>query len=69
MKQSHPSELSKKWKKEDACWGDRLEREGQIEELVGDQNPGSEAPPRSKKGEERRIKGNVRRGATARGAM
>ena len=25
-----------------------MEREGQIEELVGDQNPGPEVPPRSK---------------------
>ena len=30
------------------------EREGQIKELVDGQNPGSEAPPRSKKGPERR---------------
>ena len=29
-------------------------REGQIEELVDDQNPGAEAPPMSKKGPERR---------------
>ena len=28
--------------------------EGQIEELVDGQNPGSEAPPRSKKGQEKR---------------
>ena len=28
------------------------EREGQIEELVGGQNPGPEAPPTSKKGQE-----------------
>ena len=31
--------------KEDARWGDRPEREGRIEELVGGQNPGPEAPP------------------------
>ena len=42
------------------------EREGRIEELVGSQNPGPEAPPRSKK---RGSKGDVRKGATARGAM
>ena len=30
------------------------EREGRIEELVGGQNPGSEAPPRSKKRQEKR---------------
>ena len=47
----------------------RLEREGQAEELVGGQNPGPEAPPRSKKGKRRGSKGDVRRGATARGAM
>ena len=29
-------------------------REGQIKELVGGQNPGPVAPPRSKKGQERR---------------
>ena len=38
----------------DDRWGDRPEREGQIEELVGGQNPGSEAPPRSRKRQERR---------------
>ena len=35
-------------------WGERPEREGRIEQLVGGQNPGPEAPPRSKKGQERR---------------
>ena len=34
--------------------GERPEREGQTEELVGGQNPRSEAPPRSKKGQEKR---------------
>ena len=34
--------------------GVKDQREGQIEELVGDQNPGPEAPPMSKIGEERR---------------
>ena len=34
--------------KEDICWGKRPEKEGRFVELVGDQNPGSEAPPRSK---------------------
>ena len=38
-----------------ARWGERPEREGRIEELVGGQNPDPEAPPRSE--------GNVRRGA------
>ena len=31
-----------------------MEREGQIEELVGDQNPSPEAPPMSKRRRERR---------------
>ena len=31
---------------------DRREREERIEELVGGQNPGPEAPPRSKKEQE-----------------
>ena len=35
-------------------WGKRLKKDRQIEELVGDQKPGPEAPPRSKKGQERR---------------
>ena len=33
-------------------WRER-EREGQIEDLVGGRNPGPEAPPRSKKGQEK----------------
>ena len=39
---------------------------GQLVELVDDQSPSPEAPPRSKRGG---SKGHVRRGATARGAM
>ena len=38
-------------------------------ELVGDQNPGPETPPRSIESERRRNKGEVRGGATAREAM
>ena len=38
--------------KGDDHWGKRPEREGRIEELVGGQNPGPEAPPRSKKGQD-----------------
>ena len=49
----------------DARWGERPEREGQLE-LVGDQNLGSEASSRSKRGE---SKGEVRGGATATEAM
>ena len=42
------------------------ERERQIEELVDGQNPGTEGPPRSKKGG---SKGDVRGGANASRAM
>ena len=31
-----------------------------VSRIVGDQNPGPEAPPRSKIGRERREQGNVR---------
>ena len=41
----------------DAGWGERPEREGRIEELVGGQSPGPEAPPRSKRGG---SKGDIR---------
>ena len=54
-------------KEGNAHWGERPEREGRIEGLVGGQNPGPEAPPRSKK--RQKSKGDVRRGATASGAM
>ena len=50
----------------DICWGKRSEREGQLVELVGDQNPSPEAPSKSKRGE---SKGDVRGRATARRAM
>ena len=50
MRQSHPSEISENWRKEDARLGERLGREWQLEELVGGQNPGPEAPTRSKIG-------------------
>ena len=43
----------------DAHWSERpereRERERQIEELVGGQNPGSETPSRSKIGKKRRV--------------
>ena len=48
-RQSHPSELSKNQRKEDARWGERPEKERQIKELIGDLNPGPEAPPRCRK--------------------
>ena len=44
-------------------------REGWIEELVDGQNLGPKAPPRSKKGQEKRGKGDVRGRASAREAM
>ena len=53
-KQSHPSELFENWRKVDARWGERPEKGGWLEELVGDQNLRSDAPPRSKIGQERR---------------
>ena len=34
--------------------GAKDQREGRIEELVGVQNPGREAPPKSKKGQKKR---------------
>ena len=43
------------------------QREGRIEELVGGQNPGPEASPRSKKGQERREQKDVRTGAMEKG--
>ena len=52
--QSHPNELSKNSRKGDVCWSERPERKGRQVELVGDQNPGPETPPRIKRGRERR---------------
>ena len=49
----------------DACWGKRPEKLGQIEELVGNQNPGPVAPPRSKKGQENREQRRCQGTATA----
>ena len=42
---------------------------GRLVELVGDQNPGYEAHPRSKIGRERKEQKRCQGGATARGAM
>ena len=53
-KQSHSKEISKNSRKRDVCWDERPEKKGRLVELVGDQNPGSEAPPRSKIGRERK---------------
>ena len=50
----------------DARWGERPEKEGQLEELVGDQNRSPEAPPRSKIGG---SEGDIRREPSARGAI
>ena len=52
--QSHLTELSENGKMGDIPWGERQEKEGQSEELVGEQNPSPEAPPRSKIGREKR---------------
>ena len=38
-KHDHLNEFSENGRKGDARWSERLEREGQIEELVGDKNP------------------------------
>ena len=65
-----PASFLKVEGKGDARWGERPEREGQMVELVGDQNQGPVAPPKSKKGQKRGGgKGDVRGGATAREAM
>ena len=53
-RQSHPSELSENSRKRDVCWNDRPERDEQLKKLIGDKNPGPEAPPRSKIERERR---------------
>ena len=52
------------WKVEgrgDSCWVKRPEKEGQVKEWLGDQNPGPEAPARSRKDrmrrEQRRCRG------------
>ena len=50
----------------DARLGVEPERDGQLEELVINQNPSSEAPTRSKR---RGSKGDVRGAAIARGVM
>ena len=68
-KQSHSNELSKNSRKEDVRWGERPEKEGRLIELVGDQNTGSEAPPRSKIGRERKEHRRCQGRSTARGAM
>ena len=68
-KQSHPNELSENSRKGDVRWDEGPEKEGWLIELVGDQNQGPEAPPRSKLGQERKQERNVRGGATAREAM
>ena len=53
-RQSLTGKLLEYCRKGDTRRGERLEKEGRIEELVGDQNPGLEAPPRCKTGRERR---------------
>ena len=46
--------LSENSKKGKVRWGERYEKENRSVELVGDRNPGSEAPPRSKIERERK---------------
>ena len=41
--------------------GKGRKKKGRIEELVGGQNPGPEAPPRSKKGRKRREQGKCQK--------
>ena len=45
-----PTSFLKIERRGDVRWGERPEKEGWLVELVGDQNPGPETPPRSKKG-------------------
>ena len=52
-----------------ARWGERREREGQLGELVDDQNSGPEASPKGKIERESGSKRDVRGVATARGAI
>ena len=55
-KQNHSNELYENSRKGDVRWGKRPEKEGRLVELVGDQNTGSEALPRSKIEREKRAK-------------
>ena len=48
-KRSHPNELSENWRNRDVPWGGRLAKEGQLAELLGDQNSSPVAPPRRKR--------------------
>ena len=49
--------------------GERPERKEQLVELVDDQGPSPEVPPRSKRERKGRGKGDVKRGATTTRAM
>ena len=53
-KQSHSNKLSKNSRKGDVRWDERPEKEGRLVEFADYQNTGSEAPPRSKIGRERK---------------
>ena len=55
-KQSYPNELFENSRKGDVRWGKRRKKERWFVELVGDQNPGSEAPPSSKRAKEKGAK-------------
>ena len=52
--QSHSNKLSENSRKGDVRCDKRPEKEGRLVEFAGDQNTGSEAPPRSKIGRERK---------------
>ena len=68
-RQSHLNKLSENRRKGVVRWGEKPEEEGWLAELVGNQNPGPKAPPRSKRGRRRRSKENARRIAIAREVM
>ena len=51
-RQNHQKELSENCRKGAVHWGRRTEKEGEMVELVGDQNSSPEAPSRSKKGQD-----------------
>ena len=51
---SYSNELSENSRKGDVRWGGIAKKEGWSVELVGDQNPGPEASPKSKRGPERK---------------
>ena len=61
--QNPPNELSENKRKGTVCWGGRVEKGRLLVKLVGDQNPGSEAPPGARECKRRRGKADVVGGA------